>query len=89
MPSSTARDVGFSTSSSEDLNAATFDLAGDLLFSTVGSWSASGGAGADEDVGRFTGTFGAATSGSASLELDLSALGISTSEDIDGLSFVE
>lgn len=80
-------DVGFSTSSSEDLNALTFENGVDLLFSCVGTWSAAGGGGADEDVGRFSGTFGAATSGSASLQLDLSALGISTAEDVDGLSY--
>lgn len=82
-------DVGFNNSSSEDLSAVCFDLAGDLLFSTVGNWSASGGAGADEDVGRFSGVFGASTSGTAALELDLSALGISTAEDIDGLCYRE
>lgn len=80
-------DVGFSNSSGEDLAAVTFENGVDMLFSTVGSWSASGGAGADEDVGRFTGSFGASTSGSASLELDLSALGIDPAEDIDGICF--
>ena len=68
-------DVGFSNSGGEDLGAITFENGVDLLFSTVGSYSASGGSGADEDVSRFSGTFGASTSGSASLVLDLSALG--------------
>ena len=81
-------DVGFSSSSSEDLSAVTFEDGEDMLFSTVGNWSASGGSGTDEDVGRFSGTFGASTSGSASLELDLSALGIDVSEDVDGLCFI-
>ena len=80
-------DVGFSQSSSEDLNAVTFEDGADLLFSCTGSWSASGSSGADEDVGRFAGSFGTATSGTSTLELDLSALGISTAEDVDGLSF--
>jgi len=80
-------DVGFSNSSSEDLNAVSFDAGIDLLFSTVGSYSASGGAGADEDIGRFSGTFGSSTSGSAALELDLSSIGISTGEDVDGMHF--
>jgi PKD repeat protein len=80
-------DVGFSTSSSEDLNAVAFDDGVDLLFSTIGTYSASGGSGQDEDISRFSGTFGASTSGSASLELDLSALGISANEDVDGLCF--
>jgi len=78
-------DVGLASSSSEDLNAISLDFDGTLLFSTVGSYSASGGAGADEDISRFTGSFGSTTSGSISLELDLSALGISTREDVDGL----
>jgi len=80
-------DVGFSTSSGEDLGAIAFDGA-DLLFCTRGNWDASGGAGADEDVGRFVGSFGSNTSGSASQELDLSALGIATGAEVDGLSYV-
>ena len=79
-------DVGFSTSSGEDLNAISFDV-GELLFSTQGSYSASGAAGADEDVSRFAGTFWNATSGSASLVLDLSALGLPTGGDVDGLCY--
>jgi len=80
-------DAGFSDSGGEDLDAVTFEDGVDLLFSTVGSYSASGGSGDDEDVSRFSGTFGSSTSGSASLELDLSALGIDPAEDIDGLYF--
>ncbi|MCB9896754.1 MAG: S8 family serine peptidase [Planctomycetes bacterium] len=80
-------DVGFNTSSNEDLDAVAFDAGVDLLFSTVSTWSAAGGAGEGEDVGRFAGTFGSATSGSASNVLDLSALGISTSANIDGMSY--
>ena len=57
-----------------------------LLFSTKGTYSASGSSGADEDVSRFTGTFGSATSGAVQLILDMSGLGIHSSEDIDGLS---
>ena len=80
-------DVGFADSSAEDLNAVAFDAGVDMLFSTVGSYSASGGSGADEDISRFSGTFGGATSGAAALELDLSALGIDTGEDVDGMHF--
>ena len=80
-------DVGFSTSSGEDIWGVSFDGA-DMYFCTAGDWSASGAAGADEDVGVFTGVYGAATSGSAVLELDLSALGIATGEDLDGLCYV-
>ncbi len=80
-------DVGFSNSSSEDVNALTFDNGIDLIFSTTGSYSAAGGSGSDEDVSRFSGTFGSATSGTAARVLDLSALGISTAEDVDGLHY--
>ena len=80
-------DVGFSESSSEDLAAVTFENGVDLLFSTIGTWSASGSGGDDEDVGRFSGTYGSTTSGTATLELDLSSLGIATNEDVDGLCF--
>jgi len=80
-------DVGFATSSGEDLGALSFDGA-DLLFCTRGDWEASGGAGADEDIGRFAGSFGPSTSGSASQELDLSSLGIATGAEVDGLSYV-
>ncbi len=79
-------DVGFNASSNYELNAIAFDASG-LLFSTLGTYAAAGGSGADEDVSRFVGSFGTATSGSASLLLDLSALGISTAEDVDGLSY--
>jgi len=78
-------DVGFATSSGEDIDAISFD-AGDMLFSTQGSFAVNGASGADEDVGRFAGSFGSTTSGSATLELDLSLLGIDVSEDIDGLT---
>lgn len=80
-------DVGFSESSGEDLNAIAFDVA-DMLFSTTGSWSSSGASGQDEDVGRFAGSFGSSTSGNASLDLDLTALGIESGEDVDGLTFI-
>ena len=79
-------DVGFSNSGGEDLNAISLDFDGTLLFSTQGTYSGSGSSGDDEDVSRFTGSFGSATSGLAELIIDMSALGISTSEDIDGLS---
>jgi len=78
----------FGDARNHDLDAVTFDADVDLLFSTFGGFSAAGGSGNDEDVIRFTGTFGgAATSGTAALELDLSSLGIATTEDVDGLSF--
>ncbi len=79
-------DVGFNSSGGEDLNGISLDFDGTLLFSTVGSYSGAGSSGNDEDVSRFSGTFGSATSGTAQLILDLTALGISSSEDVDALS---
>ena len=58
-----------------------------LIFSTTGSYVVNGASGSDEDTGRFSGSYGGATSGSARYELDLSAIGISTGEDVDGVSF--
>jgi PKD repeat protein len=80
-------DVGFSSTVDEDLDAIEFLPAGSLLFSTLGTYSAAGGAGESEDASTFTGTFGPTTSGTAALTLDLSALGISTAANVDGLAF--
>jgi uncharacterized protein YjiK len=77
-------DVGL-TSSAEELDGVSFLDGADLLFSTKGAYSAAGSAGDDEDVSRFVGTFGEATSGTASLELDVSTLGIDPAVDVDGL----
>jgi len=43
--------------------------------------------GESEDASSFSGTFGSTTSGTAALVLDLSALGISTAANVDGLAF--
>jgi len=79
-------DVGFNSSGGADLDAFSLDFDGSLLLSTVGSYVAAGGAGADEDISRFIGSFGGATAGTASLELDLSALGIDAAEDVNAFS---
>lgn len=79
-------DVGFGSAAAYDWNALSSDGV-DLLFSTIGSYSAAGGSGADEDVSVFSGSFGSSTSGSATRVLDLSTLGIIASEDVDALSF--
>ena len=42
----------------------------------------------DEDLVRFTGTTGPATSGTFSMQLDLSAIGISTAAGVDDLTIV-
>lgn len=78
-------DVGIGNASDEEIDALARDGTA-MLFSTLGSFSAGGVSGADEDVGRFTGTFGGTTSGTFALELDLSAIGIPTTADVDGLS---
>ena len=77
-------DLGL-TASGDDLDGVTFENDIDLLFSTKAAYSQAGGAGDDEDVSRFTGTYGDTTSGTASLELDLSTLGIDPVVDVDGL----
>ncbi|MBK7878305.1 MAG: PKD domain-containing protein [Planctomycetes bacterium] len=79
-------DVGFSDSNNEDLDAIGFLSATETLFSTLGVFSAAGTSGDGIDVGRFTGTYGTTTTGTAVLQLDLSTLGIATSANVDGLS---
>jgi subtilisin family serine protease len=78
-------DVAMNNSSGEDMDAAGFGSSGNLFFSTVGSFSVSGASGEDEDVTEFSGSYGTSTSGSFSLYLDLSTLGISPNEDIGSL----
>jgi hypothetical protein len=80
--------VGFGDSSYEDINGVGF-LGAELLFTTVGSYSAAGGSGDDEDNSCYAGTFGSSPAGTAWLEFDLSTLGISTTEEVDGISYRE
>ena len=79
-------DVGYSNSSQEDVDG--FGLTPDqsLLLSTVGPASAGGASGDDEDLFLFSGTFGSTTSGSSTIAVFLSSLGIDPSEDVDGIS---
>jgi hypothetical protein len=77
-------DVGF-TSKNDDINAASFHNDIDLIFSTTGL--ASTGTGDDEDIQRFTGTYGNTTTGASTLEVDLSILGINPAEDLDALHY--
>ncbi|HED66138.1 MAG TPA: PKD domain-containing protein, partial [Planctomycetes bacterium] len=79
-------DIGFNASGAYDLDGVTFDGNGDLLFTTLGTYTSGSTVGDDEDVSRFAGSFGSQTSGTVSLELDLSALGIAAGEDMDSLS---
>ncbi|MFN0059932.1 MAG: S8 family serine peptidase [Planctomycetota bacterium] len=79
-------DMGL-TDASSDLDAIVLNASGQLLFSTTDLFTASGLTADDEDVARFTGTFGSATSGTLTLALDLSAIGIATTADVDGLCY--
>ncbi len=79
-------DVGFDADGNHDTDAASFDASETMMYlSTTGSYSAAGGSANDEDASTFVGAFGSATSGTAALVLDLSNLGISTTEDLNGL----
>ncbi|MEO2144589.1 MAG: PKD domain-containing protein, partial [bacterium] len=79
-------DMSLSNSGGEDLSAVSFDAAGDLWFSTVGNFASGSVSGSDEDLVRFSGSLGASTSGTLTVELRLSLIGIDASEDVDGLS---
>ena len=79
-------DVGYGDSSNDDIDGFSLDFDGTMLVTTIGSALVLGTTANDEDILRFTGTYGTTTSGTSSLEFDLSTLGISTSEDVDGVS---
>ncbi len=78
-------DVGLGGNSAEDVDAAALTAGGNLLLSTVGNFSVTGLAGADEDIAEFAGSFGSSTSGTFSMRQDLTALGIDASEDVGSL----
>lgn len=84
-------DVGLTTNG-EDVDSVYVAANGDILLSTAGRFSVPGVGGKDEDILRFTPTsLGANTSGSWSIELDGSDVGLSnsSSEDVWGLWFDE
>ncbi len=81
-------DVGLGGNSALDIDAVEPTATGELLFSTVGDFAITGASGSDEDVVEFSGTFGSSTSGTFTLRLDLSTLGIATGEDIGSLALV-
>ncbi|MEL7449543.1 MAG: hypothetical protein AAFN78_10055 [Pseudomonadota bacterium] len=82
-------DVGLGDSGGEDVDAAAFTSTGTLLLSTQNTFNVPGQSGEDEDVAEFTGTFGTSTSGSISIRLDLTALGIAANEDIGSMHIVD
>jgi subtilisin-like proprotein convertase family protein len=82
-------DVGLSTTTSEDVDAAGITPTGTILLSTLGSFSVTGATGADEDVFQFTPTtLGTNTAGSFAMFLDLSTIGISTAANINAVELV-
>ncbi len=82
-------DVGLSTTTDEDVDGAGLDSAGNILLSTLGLFSVTGASGDDEDILKFAPTtLGSTTAGTYSLFLDLSAIGISATEDVGSLEFV-
>ncbi len=78
-------DVGLNGSSAGDLDGIGWSDGTTLVFSTQGDFTA-GISWADEDVVRFAGTYGPATSGTASMQLDLSAIGIASTANVDDLT---
>ena len=80
-------DVGLASNAGEDVDAVHLAPNGDLFFSCLGTWAGSGGSGDELDVGRFAGVFGPPSSGSITTELDLTALGIPSGENLDGVTF--
>lgn len=80
-------DVGLTTTD-ENLTGAAILPSGNFLLSTFGNFSVPGASGANEDVLSFTpGNLGNQTSGTYSLYLDLSAMGISTSAAIGSIEY--
>jgi len=79
-------DVGYSQSSQEDVDGFSMTEDQSVLLSTVGMALLDGASGDDEDLFLFSGSFGSSTSGSTTLALALSSVGIDISEDVDGVS---
>jgi len=76
-------DVGLSTSSGEDVDAAAVDASGRIYLSTVDAFAVTGASGADEDVCVFTpATLGTTTAGAfdSTLYFDGSAFGLAAND---------
>ena len=83
-------DVSLTDNGNEDVDAVAVRSTGVILLSTLSAVSVPGVSGADEDVLQFTPTqLGPATSGSYSMYLDLSAIGIATSENVGAVEYKE
>jgi hypothetical protein len=82
-------DVGLSTSSNEDVDAADILPDGRMLLSTIGDFSVAGAAGSNEDLLVFTATtLGTNTAGAFEVLMDLSAEGIDPSEDVTAIALL-
>jgi hypothetical protein len=83
-------DVGLTDNGSEDVDAVAIRSSGVILLSTLGAFSVPGVTGDDEDVIGFTPTqLGSTTSGTYLMYLDLSTLGIATSENVGAVEYKE
>jgi hypothetical protein len=83
-------DVGLSTTTSEDVDAADLTADGTILLSTVGNFSVSGASGTSQDIFEFFPTaLGSTTAGSYSMFLDLSTVGIDPTENVKAVQLVE
>jgi hypothetical protein len=82
-------DVGL-TANDEDIDAAGLTSGGSVLFSTLGSFSVAGAAGADEDILEFSpSSLGSTTAGTFQIFLDLTTIGIATSADVIAVELLE
>ncbi len=83
-------DVGLGSNSNEDVDALAATAAGNLLLSTLGSFSVPGLSGSDEDIFQFNPTsLGTNTAGTYQMYLDLSTKGIATSANVGAVEIVE
>lgn len=83
-------DVGLSTTTSEDIDAADVRNDGSFLLSTLGNFSVTGASGTSQDLFRFVPTtLGSTTAGTFSLFLDLSTVGIDPSENVVAVQVIE
>jgi hypothetical protein len=78
------------TTTAEDVDAASVTLDGTILLSTTGNFSVPGVSGANEDIFEFFPTsLGPTTSGTYSMYLNVSTLGIATGADVGSVELIE
>jgi len=82
-------DVGLSSTSNEDVDAAFVDSTGAIWLSTLGAFSVTGVSGDGTDVVKFTPTStGSTTAGSFSMLLDGSAIGVPSGGNVTGVALL-